>query len=130
MAGFLLVSAVILAVSYGHKPLPRLQKIVTRSQSPDELIDRLDKAMESINAISNSSKGLAADASQAIPEPKKLSLSGIIATIDKPLAIVNGQVVGIGDKIEGFEIIDIKEKSIVVRDKNGEEKVTHLYENQ
>ena len=125
----LLASAVIIAFGYSHGAAPRLQKVVIKSQSTDELIDRLDKAMESIKAISVSNNG-PADAPAASIDSEKLSLSGIVSTIDKSLAIVNGQVAGIGDKIEDFEVLDIKGKSIVVRDKNGKEKVISLYENE
>ena len=140
----LLAGAVIIAFGYTRGAASRLHKVAIKSQSTDELIGRLDKAMESINALGVSNKKQTAESINALGVSnkgqaddyagniglEKLSLSGIVSTIDKPLAIVNGQVAAIGDKIEDFEVLDIKEKNIVVRDKNGEEKVINLYENE
>ncbi len=56
------------------------------------------------------------------PVITKLLLQAVYKGVDRSEAIVNGQLVRVGDTVEGAEIIAIGEKSIVYR--RGAEKKT------
>ena len=44
------------------------------------------------------------------------SLSGIIWDDDVPMAVINGQILTVGDSIGGNTLVDIKEESVVLSD--------------
>jgi len=46
------------------------------------------------------------------PELKPFNLSGIVYSPDKPLAIINGKALTIGDKIKEAEIAQINEEEV------------------
>lgn len=45
-----------------------------------------------------------------------LSLSGILWDVAQPLAIINGEMVGVGQTIEGYRIVSITQESVAVTD--------------
>lgn len=45
-----------------------------------------------------------------------LSLAGIVWDKDKPLAIINETILKTGDRIEPYEIIEIRQKSVILSD--------------
>ena len=52
------------------------------------------------------------------PTPPELKMSGLVWNTNKPQAIVNGQVVGIGDMVQEWEITAISQKGIEVQKEN------------
>ena len=48
-----------------------------------------------------------------------LALTGILWDPAKPLAIINGNTVGIGDSLEGFQVTSILQNRVTVTDGNG-----------
>jgi hypothetical protein len=61
----------------------------------------------------------------AAPTGRSLVLDGIMFSND-PSALVNGGVVKKGDQLLGFEVIEIKEKSVVFQDEDGKVIELHL----
>jgi hypothetical protein len=55
----------------------------------------------------------------------KINLQGVLWDEKKPMAIINGDVVGVGDDVGGIKVVDIKRDKIVV-DKDGEVAVISL----
>lgn len=52
----------------------------------------------------------------AIREVSGLTLTGILWDAHEPLAIINGQMVHIGEEIEGYHIVDISRDHVSVTD--------------
>jgi len=52
---------------------------------------------------------------KAVPPPEEviLDLSATMVSATKPMVVVDGELLGIGDKIEGFELIAVLEGSAV-----------------
>ena len=50
------------------------------------------------------------------PAPKGLTLEGIIAQPERTAALVNDMIVRTGDTIDGKTIVEIKDKSVVLKD--------------
>ncbi len=57
-----------------------------------------------------------------------LRLTGISWDKDQPLAFVNGEILAVEDEISGFKVVKIMEKSITMRDGEGETRVLSLYD--
>ncbi len=51
----------------------------------------------------------------------KLVLKGVFWSAGNPQALINGQVVKIGDKVRGAEVIDIKKEGVKMRTGDNEE---------
>lgn len=55
----------------------------------------------------------------AAPVEQPLQLQGIIFNAAHPLAIVNGKAVGVGDRVNGFQVKQILQSSIVLQRSDG-----------
>jgi hypothetical protein len=53
------------------------------------------------------------------PAPVSLSLTSILWSADRRLAIVEGQVLGVGDSIAGMKIVEIQPDRVILRDRAG-----------
>lgn len=53
-----------------------------------------------------------------LPESKALTVSGIIYQDERAAAIINNEIVRVGDVIDGREVVAIKGKSVVVKEAN------------
>ena len=47
---------------------------------------------------------------------KAISLNGILWDSSKPKAVVNGKIVGVGDKVSKYSVVDIKQDKIILND--------------
>ena len=65
----------------------------------------------------------------AAPPAPDPDLNGIIWQQEKPLAIVGGVVVGRGDRVEGFTVVEITRETVVLRDDKGQTKALRLCDN-
>mgnify|MGYP001593629177 CR=1 FL=1 len=57
---------------------------------------------------------------RAAPE---FALSGIVVGGGEPYAVINGNIVSVGDLVEGLRLIQISEDSVTLRDVNGNDRV-------
>lgn len=55
------------------------------------------------------------EAPPVIIEPPSLTISGLVWNSDRPQAIVNNQIVGIGDVVAGSEILEIQKTGIGIQ---------------
>ncbi len=53
--------------------------------------------------------------------PKAINLEGILWDANDPKAIINGNIVGVGETVEGKMIIEIKANSVIIKGDDGEE---------
>ncbi|MBN3037930.1 MAG: hypothetical protein JW869_00770 [Candidatus Omnitrophica bacterium] len=122
LAGVLILAKNVVAM--------RSQKSSEKSQVSSELIQRMDELMTSIKEKSEA-KVLKVNFSK--PDEKsekhqiKISLSGILWSTNNPFAIVNNQIVGLGDEVAQFHVEEIAEQSILLRDKDGNKKTVYMY---
>lgn len=84
-------------------------------------------------AVQAEHDALAQPEKNTIPEPKdfqpvKLKLTGIIRNNNARLALVNGQVLALGDAISGVKVTNITEGSVVFMDANGATKEVKIHE--
>lgn len=67
---------------------------------------------------------------KAASKPKKIKphfvLQGIFLGSSKPSVIINGKVVGIGNKVNGATVKEIKDSSVVLIDAEGQKQVLSL----
>ena len=54
-------------------------------------------------------------------------LRGTVWDPEEPLAFVNDRIVGLNSIISGFEVIEIKEDSVTLRDSKGRDTLIYLY---
>ena len=47
---------------------------------------------------------------------KKLTLNGIIWDAKNPQAVINGEIVGVGDKVSKYSVVDININAVVLND--------------
>ena len=69
---------------------------------------------------------VAAAASEPAPEPsvpvkEPLMLTGIVEGEGEPYAVINGTVVGVGDRINGATLLNISSRTVRVREADGSE---------
>lgn len=48
-----------------------------------------------------------------------LDVTSILWSADRKLAIVNGRILGVGDTIQGFEVVEVRQDAIIVRNSAG-----------
>jgi hypothetical protein len=48
-----------------------------------------------------------------------LEVTSILWSADRKLAIVNGRILGVGDTIQGFEVVEVRQDAIIVRNRAG-----------
>lgn len=94
-------------------------------QDAGELNQQFDKSIAQIKKIGvitplNDSFGGADGLSD-------VALSGIAWDEKLPLAFVNQSVMGVGDKVNGSEIVEIKKQSITLKSREGKEVVVKLW---
>lgn len=53
------------------------------------------------------------------PAPVALALSSILWSAERQLVIVEGEVLGVGDTIAGMRIVEIRQDSVILRDRAG-----------
>lgn len=53
------------------------------------------------------------------PTPVSLSLSSILYSRERRLAIIEGQVLGVGDTVAGMKIVEIQPNGVILRDRAG-----------
>ena len=53
--------------------------------------------------------------------PKAINLEGILWDANDPKAIINGNIVGVGETVEGKMIVEIKANSVIIKGDDGEE---------
>jgi len=129
----LLFSAIIVSIVYGA--LSGQKKNDSKTQNPDILINRLDQLIESVQEKSENTIRLSIrktdkkNIEHKIPLATDAILTGIFWNEDNPLAILNDKVVGINDEIGNFKVVQIKEKSVILVNKQGKNKIVYLYAN-
>jgi len=52
---------------------------------------------------------------QVVQQARALRVQSVVNSGAAPQALINGRLVGVGETIEGFEIVSMRERSIVVR---------------
>lgn len=63
----------------------------------------------------------------SLPVTEKSQLEGIIWSEDKPMAIINGEIVGEGQIIGDKKIIKIEKDSVIVESQDGERYTIELH---
>ncbi|MGE5813601.1 MAG: general secretion pathway protein GspB [Acidobacteriota bacterium] len=56
---------------------------------------------------------------QESSSPVPLSVSSILYSPDRRLAIMEGQVLGVGDTVAGMTIVEIQPSAVILRDRAG-----------
>jgi hypothetical protein len=70
----------------------------------------------------STAEGLPAEGPQAPSDrfpAAPLEVTSILWSADRKLAIVNGSILGVGDTIQGFEVVEVRQDSIIVRNSAG-----------
>ncbi len=136
VAAAILLLIIILLFVCG--PLCRPNKNLNAGEPTEELIKRLDGLMVSIINSKNSyaeNKGImgtlplekkAGAIEEKAAKANDLSLIGIIWDKEQPVALIDDQLLVVGDYIYGFKIIEIKEEGITIEDEKGERWVINL----
>ncbi|PIQ84229.1 MAG: hypothetical protein COV75_03180 [Candidatus Omnitrophica bacterium CG11_big_fil_rev_8_21_14_0_20_63_9] len=57
----------------------------------------------------------------ASPAPTHLVLSGVVEGLGEPYAVINGSIVGIGERVAGLELTSISDGLVTLKRSNGEE---------
>ncbi len=76
------------------------QEPTMKEREPKKVVQRIEK--------------ITVDPIKKIIEPPILTVTGLIWNAQKPQAIVNGQIVSIGDTLKDITIIDIHQKGIEI----------------
>lgn len=77
---------------------------------------------EAKEGIDNARAELAKTQEEQIEDDKeRLLLSGVIRMGDKEVAIINGEILKVGDFIDNKEIVEIYSRAVILKDKDGEE---------
>jgi hypothetical protein len=121
----ILIIAIIVPIKY---KFGSQSQQTSKIQIPAELIQRMDKLIDSIDQ--KTMAGVLSLEMREVDLYDQLSLKGILYSNHQPLAIINNYVVGLGDEIEGFRVVEILEGSATLRDKNGKDRVIYLYETE
>ena len=125
----LLLGLVIIGGVY-YTSMPGPKRIISDIQTTHELIKRLDKSIVSIKQKSVVDAPLTEHLNEKGIGGYDFLLSGVLWDIKKPLALLNDKVVGLGEEIEGFKVVEIKEESVRLSDRHGKEQVVYIYENE
>lgn len=121
---FVLIIAALAVIFYILSPGQR-GKAETKIESPVEIANRLDRL---ITSVQRRETVIVPDVQlPETPAPdNKVRLTGILWNTDKPMVIINNHVLGIGDSVDGYLIVDIKEDNVVLKDEQGEETAYYL----
>ena len=123
LGGIGLFAAIILiTVVYGN--IARSSGRSNISRDPGLLIKKLDNLLESVKRKSNIN-GQKENSAYLID---KMVLQGIVWTTQAPLAIIENRIVAAGDEIRNIKILEIEEKSITLRNRQGQTRIIHFYE--
>ena len=60
------------------------------------------------------------------PAEERLRLTGVVEGMGESYAVINGTIVGLGERVDGFTLTKIANGSVTVRDHNGEEAVLRV----
>lgn len=52
----------------------------------------------------------------AKPKQETLTVNGIVWDKEHPMVIINNEIIGVGDKIDGNTVVEIKENSVILND--------------
>lgn len=64
---------------------------------------------------------------EAPPQHALPRLSGVAKNGDQIVAFLNGRIVSVGESVEGYEVVEIANESVVLRDASGEKTTLRLY---
>lgn len=124
-AGFLFMAMAL--VFYALSPGLR-NKAVAEMENYSDLADRLDKLIKAVERHETdniSDIELPPDAPLAEID-NNIRLNGVFFNPDEPMALINNHVLRIGDTVEGFLLVDIKEDSVILKDGQGRETAYYL----
>jgi len=136
--GVLLIIAIM--TTFIYKSLSRSQDTVAGVGTPSELIYTMDRLIGSIEskrehirrriefAKNEDVVDILVEEKIAPASRNKMLLTGVVYATSRPLAIINDRGVSLNAEINGFKVIEIKEKSIIIVDKEGSERTVYLYE--
>lgn len=66
-----------------------------------------------------------------VPAQKELPrLSGVARSGGQTVAFLNGRIAAVGESIEGYEVVEIGDESVVLRDADGGKTTLRLYDSQ
>jgi hypothetical protein len=57
----------------------------------------------------------------AVPPAERLKLSGVIEGLGPPYAVMNGRIIGVGERVEEVTVVQIAEGAVTVRHADGTE---------
>jgi uncharacterized membrane protein len=120
------VSVVILGVLLGVVVVPRIEKArtgqIAHAREPIAA-GQPDKGPSATNSIEKSQPGAGAiqkDSTTATATHQTFRLQGIIYNPTKPSAVVNGNMVFVGEKVAGWSVTVISSNSVTLQSGSGE----------
>ena len=98
---------------------PRWSKLEQAKKEYQALQNQLSQSKAEIAELKKNPPQKMTVPEPVLPEPKQLSLSGILWDQSCPHAIVNNVVVSVGEEVNGFKVLEITPAKVVLDDGSG-----------
>ena len=95
-------------------------KRVSGYQGPTDFVKSMEEALGKQKPPPKEAKKKRKKKRKYIWSKASFELTGIIYDPKKPLAVINGSLIGVGEMVDGAEVIEIKKRNVIIRYRNKE----------